>query len=445
MKHAPSWSRRSFLAGLGASVSLPSSTLGVSGNPDVVVVGAGAAGLAAARTLQEEGLSVVVLEAAGRIGGRAWTDTDTFGVPFDRGCSWITGPADLPYIARAREWGFTLLDHSGAGESLFVGDRKASGEEREEYDRAWDAINGALEKAGSDGLDVAASTVVPPGMPFSGVSQTWMGAMDFAVDFDELSTLDNWNYGDVRAYYRVREGFGTLVARDGADLPVTMETPVTRIDWSGEGVATETPSGTVRARACIVTVSAGVLSSGDIAFAPALPVWKQEAFDRLPMGLLMKIGLEFDGERFGLGDNNWLTYHVDNVLPARACYFITFPFSFNLMIGFTGGRFGRELAAAGSDAAIDFALGELAAIFGNDVYKHFVRGLATDWDRDPWTRGAYAAALPGHHGARAELARPVGDRIFFAGEATAAPWYQLAGGAWLNGRAVAREVAALLS
>ena len=83
--------------------------------------------------------------------------------------------------------------------------------------------------------------------------------------------------------------------------------------------------------------------------------------------------------------------------------------------------------------------------FGSDVHKHFVKGLATDWDSNPWTRGAYAAALPGHHGARAELARPVADRIYFAGEATAAPWYQLAGGAWLNGRSVAREVAAVLS
>ena len=445
MIHAHSFSRRSFLAGLGATVALPSGALGASGNPDVVVVGAGSAGLAAARTLLDEGLSVVVLEAAGRVGGRAWTESDTFGVPFDHGCSWVMGPADLPYVAMAREWGFTLHNHNSAGESLFVGDRKASSQERGEYDRAWEAINRALNEAGRDGLDVAASSVVPSDMPFSGVSQTWMGAMDFSVDFDELSTLDNWNFGDTGAYYMIREGYGTLVARDGSGLPVKLETPVTAIDWSGEGVAVETPSGTVRARACIVTVSTGVLGSGDISFAPALPLWKQEAIDRLPMGLLMKIALEFDGQRFGLGDNNWLTYHVENVLPARACYFLTFPFSFDLMIGFTGGRFGRELAAAGSGAAVDFALGELAAIFGSDVHKHFVRGLATDWDSNPWTRGAYAAAVPGHHGARDELARPVADRIFFAGEATAAPWYQLAGGAWLNGRSVAREVAATLS
>ncbi len=445
MIDARSFSRRSFLAGLGVAVALPSGAPGASGNPDVVVVGAGSAGLAAARTLLDEGLSVLVLEAAGRMGGRAWTEGDTFGVPFDHGCSWITGPADLPYVAMAREWGFTLHDHNSAGESLFVGDRKATGQERDEYDRAWDAINSALDKAGRDGLDVAASTVVASDMPFSGVSQTWMGAMDFSVDFDELSTLDNWNFGNAGAYYMIREGYGTLVVRDGFDLPVKLQTPVTAIDWSGEGVAVETPSGTVRARACIVTVSTGVLGSGNISFVPALPLWKQEAIDRLPMGLLMKIALEFDGVRFGLGDNNWLTYHVQNLLPARACYFLTFPFGFDLVIGFTGGRFGRELAAAGSDAAVDFALGELVAIFGNDARKHFVRGLATDWDSNPWTRGAYAAALPGHHGARDELARPVADRIFFAGEATAAPWYQLAGGAWLNGRSVARKVAAILS
>ena len=111
----------------------------------------------------------------------------------------------------------------------------------------------------------------------------------------------------------------------GADLPVRLATPATEIDWGGDGVAVETPAGTIRARACIVTVSTGVLQAGSIRFAPALPGWKQDAIDNLPMGLLAKVALRFDGERFGLGANQWLTYRVPEETPTEACYFLTFP------------------------------------------------------------------------------------------------------------------------
>ncbi len=436
--------RRSALAMLGAAAVWPRQAHAIPSNPDVVVVGAGAAGISAARTLIGEGLDVVVVEAADRTGGRAWTESDSVGVPFDHGCSWVMGPADLPLVDLARERGYTLLDHSHAGEALRVGDRRAKGQEHRDYDTAWDAINAALDRAGREGLDVAASTVIPGDLPFSGVCQTWMGPMDWAVDFEHLSTMDHWNYGSIGANFMIREGYGSLISELGNGLPVTLSNPATAIDWSGDGVAVETPSGVIRARAVIVTVSTGVLQAGAIAFTPGLPAWKQDAIANLPMGLLLKIALEFDGERFGLRENDWLTYHVGNAMPAQACYFLTFPFGFDVMIGFAGGQFGWDLSAAGGDAAIDFALSELEGLFGSSVRNRFVRGVATSWADNPWTRGAYAAAAPGHHGARGELARPVGDRVFFAGDAVAASYYQLCGGAWLSGDSVARKVAATL-
>ena len=445
MNHPGSFTRRAVMAGLGATAAMPAWAQTVPSDPDVVIVGAGTAGLSAARTLIGEGASVAIVEAADRIGGRAWTDSATFGVPFDHGCSWVMGPADLPLVAMARDWGFTLLDHDNAGESLYVGDRRATGQEVGKYDSAWTSVGAALDSAGAKGLDVAASTVIPGDLEYSGVAQTWMGPMDWAVDFEDLSTMDNWMYGDVGSNYMIKEGFGTLIEMLGAGLPVQLGTPATAIDWSGSGVAVETPSGVIRSKACIVTVSTGVLQAGTIGFAPALPVWKQEAIDRVPMGLLVKVALEFDGERFGLGANNWLTYWVDNAMPAEACYYLTFPFDFDLMIGFIGGRFGWDLSAEGPDAVVDFALGELVETLGSRARDHFVRGRATRWADNPWTLGAYAAATPGHYGARGELARPVADRIFFAGEAVAMPWVQLCGGAYLSGEAVAREVASAIA
>jgi monoamine oxidase len=436
-----SLSRRSVLSGLLASAALPAWAQSLPSNPDVVIIGAGSAGLAAARRLTAEGKSVVVLEGAGRIGGRAYTESNTFGVPFDHGCSWVMGPNDLPYIAMARDWGFTLLDHDSAGEALYVGDRRATDAQRRKYNTAWAKIESAVSKTGREGRDVAASSVIPSNIDFAGSVQTWMGPMDWAVDLSDLSTMDVWAYGDIVSNYMIKEGYGTLVTRIGAGLPVQLMTPATRVDWSGTGVLVETPSGTIRAKACIVTVSTGVLRSGSIQFAPQLPNWKQEAIGHLPMGLLAKVALQFNTERFGLAPNQWLTYWVPNSMPAEACYFLTFPFGFDLMIGFIGGRFGWQLSAEGTDAAVEFAVGEVVKIFGSKARDHFVKGHLTSWANNPWTYGAYAAATPGHHNARAELGRPIGNRVFFAGEAVAAPHYQLCGGAYLSGDAVARDVA----
>ena len=433
-------SRRSVLSGLLASAALPAWAQFIPSNPDVVIIGAGSAGLSAARTLISEGKSVVVVEGAGRIGGRAYTESDTFGVPFDHGCSWVMGPGDLPYVEMARDWGFTLLDHNGAGEALYVGDRRATSAERRKNNAAWTQIESAVNRAGREGLDVPASTVIPADMDFAGIPQTWMGAMDWAVDFVDLSTMDVWAYGDTGSNYMIKEGYGTLVARMGAGLPVQLNTPATRVDWSGDGVLVETPTGMIRAKACIVTVSTGVLRAGSIKFTPELPHWKQQALGNLPMGLLAKVTLQFDGERFGFTPNKWLTYWVPNEMPAEACYFLTFPFGFNIMIGFIGGQFGWQLSAEGMGAAVDFALSEVVKMVGSKARDHFVRGHLTGWAGNPWTYGAYAAATPGHYSARAELSKSIGDRVFFAGEAVAMPYVQLCGGAYLSGEAVAREV-----
>ncbi len=439
------FSRRSLLAGLAAVTAAPVWANEGPSNPDVVIIGAGSAGLSAARQLIGEGLSVVVLEGAERIGGRAFTESTTFGVPFDHGCSWIAGPATLPYIAMARDAGFTLYNHNNAGEALFVGDRRANAGERRQVDAAYQAIGEALYDAGEKGLDVAAASVVPQGLPLAGIPMTWIGPMDWSVDFADLSTMDYWEAADFEAYFMIKEGYGTLVAELAAGLPVRLNTPARRVDWSGEGVAVETPAGTIRAKACIVTVSPGVLRAGGVRFTPDLPAWKAEAIDKLPMGCLSKIALQFDGETFGLAPDSWLSYAVPETMPAEACYFLNFPFGFDVMIGFVGGDFGRALSAAGPEAAIDFALGELVRMLGSRVRDRFVKGTLADWTQNPWTQGAYAAAAPGHFGARADLAKPLGDRVYFAGDSVAMPYVSLCGGAYLSGRAVAKEVSAAIA
>ena len=439
------WTRRSFLRALAAgstSLTLPAGLAAMS-NPDVVIVGAGSAGLAAAHTLLNQGLTVTVLEAADRIGGRAWTESGTFGVPFDHGCSWITSASINPYKPLAKMYGFELLDHGHAGEALFANGHKADASQWAQYGRSWDAVQASLREAGAKGLDVAASTLMPS-MPFVGTSQTWIGPMDMGVDFKDLSTLDYHNSAPTPPSYMIKRGFGALVARYGDGLPVKLNAPVTRIAWGGRGVSVETTAGVVRAKACIVTVSTGVLNAGRMVFDPVLPAWKQQAIHDVPMGLLAKITLQFEGTRFGLEDNAWLTSRVSETMPAKACFFLSWPFGFNLLIGFVGGDFGFELSKAGPAAAIDFGLGELRKLFGSDTDKYFVKGEFTGWASNPLTLGAYAAARPGRAHAREDLKKPLAGRLFFAGEACAGAYFATCGGANMSGRDVAQNVAEII-
>ncbi|WP_425098713.1 flavin monoamine oxidase family protein [Tropicibacter sp. S64] len=404
---------------------------------DVVIVGAGAAGLAAARVLRAAGRSVQVLEAMDRIGGRAWTRSTDFGVPFDIGCAWLHAGDRNPFMADAERLGWTLKHHDMGLDHLYFGSRKASAEELAEVSGADVQMHDALAARTPD--DRLSSLLAQGGAMRA--SATYAGPMDFGKDADEISAADFAAAADLYPDYFTREGFGALIAAWGGDVPVALNTAVTRIDWSGPGVSVETTRGTVRGRAAIVTVSTGVLALEDIRFTPALPPAHVEAAFDLPMGLLTKIPVEIQGDRFGLSpfDDLLIERHAQHDL-----YFLCFPFDLPLMVGFVGGDFAWEIEAAGQEAAVDFVTDRLEDIFGSDVRKRVGRSLMTNWGGERRTRGAYASARPGRSGARATLAEPVGERIWFAGEALAGSLMQTAGGARLSGEAVARDVLAML-
>ncbi|MEO0372624.1 MAG: NAD(P)/FAD-dependent oxidoreductase [Pseudomonadota bacterium] len=409
-------------------------------NPDVVIIGAGSAGLSAGRVLQQAGVSFVIVESSGRVGGRAHTESDRLGQPVDVGCSWINGANNNPYAKMGYEKGFTMVDHSNADSDLFDLDgNPATGSDWVAYDNAWSAILDALGDAGRAGKDVPASSVIPD-VPWGASVQSWMGAMDYGVTLDQVSTKSYWNSADGQPSYFVKEGLGTLVATLAEGLPISLNTPVTAVDYSGDGVTVKTSGGTIRAKACLVTVSVGVLAAEKIKFTPALPVEKQEAINDIPMGLLMKVPLMFDGARFDLGENNWVTYRLPEDKAGEGCFFVPWPCGWDYAMGFIGGQFAWDLYADGQDAVVDYALGELVRCVGSDAKKRFKGGYATDWADNPNTMGAYGAIRPGTYGVRAKLGAPIADKVFFGGEATGGSISALVNGAYMSGRFNAQQI-----
>ncbi len=407
-----------------------------------MVVGAGSAGLHAAHRLRQLGMRIAVLEARGRIGGRAYTNSDTFGVPLDYGCAWLHKADDNPYTPLAREWGYTLQEHDASLEGLYLRGQLTSPEVRQRATRVEQDLSKRLEKLG-ERRDVAAATAIRRRNELDDVVATFHGPMSSAVDLDELSARDYLNLGtDVPPNLLIKEGYGSLVARFGNQIPVSLSTAVRQIRYDGQGVQVETNQGTLRAKVCIVTSSTGVLAAEKIRFHPPLPAWKQDAIAGLPMGLLAKIPLQFSQPEF--------RYRAfEDVLlenpGKRDIYFLCWPFQLNLLVGFVGGDFAWELSAAGEQEAVDFARNSLRRMWGSDADKYFVKGDFTKWASDPWALGAYAAATPGNATAREGLRRPLADRVFFAGEACAPRWTQTCGGAALSGVETAEQVAKVLA
>ena len=453
----PVASRRALLGGMAALAASPRPAAAAGSSVDVVIVGAGAAGIGAAIRLKEAGISYLVVEASNRVGGRALTDTTTFrdkgqpAVPFDIGCAWIHNynakygdpfadwSRKLHFDTQAHDLGVTGLYYGRTPFSHLMVDMVGSDETK---------IKDAIKKSVEDRHeDVAVGTLIKDWERPMGAAATYMGPMDMGVDVDDMSAADFHAMAEYDPNYLVREGYGTLVKMVAlqSGLNIALGTPVTEIDARGGGVRVHTGGGVIDAKAAIVTVSTGVLASGAIKFTQPLPLDVQEAIDDVPMGLLAKIPLQIPGvDHYLKGIRPY-----DNVLNANDglddIYFLAWPWNSDLMVGFVGGKFGWELSRAGPAAAVAYAKEKLGNLFGSAMVKKVARGLLTPWATDPLVRGAYSAARPGKHASRLVLGHPVDEKLYFAGEATAPKgMFATCSGAYMAGTDAAAAIAETL-
>ncbi|MDP9364706.1 MAG: FAD-dependent oxidoreductase, partial [Chloroflexota bacterium] len=413
--------------------------MGTASSVDLVVVGAGAAGLGAARTARELGLETVVFEAMPRIGGRAHTDPRPFGVPWDRGCHWLHSADVNPFTRLADAYAHRYRS-TPVPRRLHLGDRWATEEEQATFDQGVETDLGAAAALGRQGTDVPLADAFAVGAPWACGSRMRINA-EWGVDPEAASTRDDAAYRDTDRNWPVEDGYGALVARHAAGIPVTLSTPVERIAWGGDRVRVATPRGTVEAGAVLVTVSTGVLAADLIRFDPPLPDWKREDAAAVPLGAANKVAFLVDGARLGVDR------HTNVVAPVAGGYGISFqlrPFGWDLANAYLAGPLCDELERAGEAAMADVALAALRSIVGNDVARHVRATACTTWRREPSILGAYAAARPGQAHRRADLATPLDDRVFFAGEATSPDFFSTCHGAHLSGVAAARAAVAAL-
>lgn len=402
---------------------------------DVIVVGAGAAGIAAARHLHEAGRRVLVLEARGRLGGRAHT-VEAGGYPVDLGCGWLHSAPTNEWAAIAEGAGFEI-DRSTPPWQKRPLPMGFTPEEQRDYQAAQIRFWKRLEEAAAAGAEGPASRLLEPGCRWNGLIDAISTYIN-GCELEALSIVDFDNYVDTEVNWRVPKGYGTLIASRAAGIAVEVDCPVTEIDHSGPRVKIVTPRGPREATAVIVTVPTDVLAAEAIRFTPALPD-KVEAAGGLPLGANEKLFLALEGaDEFPVD-----TRLFSSKESVRTGNYAIRPFGRPLVEGYFGGRLARELAEAGGlEAFAAFAADEIASVCGNDIRRRLKPLAVSSWSTDPFARGAYSHARVGHAPCRAALAAPVDGRIFFAGEAVSKHDYSTAHGALRSGIDAAKALLA---
>ena len=394
---------------------------------DVAVIGAGSAGIAAARHLREAGtLSLLVLEARDRVGGRVHTIAPA-GFPLDRGAEWLHSADRNPLSPIAQRLGFSV--HRRPPEWTTRLRRSGATIEAEaEWIATREAQYRARRKAAAEPMDRPLASLLAPGGRWNQLldaTSSWGNG----AELDRVSVKDNVRYEDSGTNWRLGEGYGRLFEALAEGLPIARATPVSRVDHGGRTIRLETARGVVTARSVIVTVPTSIIAGEIIRFDPPLPD-KLAAAAGLPLGVDDKLFISLDGRFPGVEHD---TYLVGSTTSRETMSYQVRPLDRPAIYCFFGGRFAAALEREGEEAMFSFAAGELARLFGNEVRKRLTPLAATAWLHDPWARGSYSFALPGHADDRAVLAAPVDNRLFFAGEACSPNFFSTAHGAWLSG------------
>lgn len=442
MTHA--LTRRAMMAGAAALAATPLGSLRALGQAarevDVAIVGAGAAGIAAARKVAEAGHSYALLEATTRAGGRARTDRELFGVPFDMGARRIFLPGSQPLMDLGRQAGLSLYDGPPSAR-LYLEGKEATDGQYEDFVAAVRRAERSIIAAGDAGRDLPASKVLPDLGPYGPTAQFIAGPFTCAKDLSEVSTVDASRSEERDQVAFCRQGYGALVERLAQGLAVRFETPVRSVDLSGRLVTLDTGKGKLSARTVILAVPPSMVTSGKLRLLPGIAPRYRTAMERITLGAYDHITFLLEGNPLGL--------QPDELVHVKASGPRTFALSarmggsdlYSLEIG---GSLAAELADAKTEDVLAFLRQALSSAFGADVAGKAARMHRTRWTREPYALGAFSCALPGAGNLRRAFTEVVSGRLMFAGEHAHETLWGTVGGAWLSGERAAGQALTIL-
>jgi len=427
--------RRAFLAGSAAVAAAPVlAAPAVQPDFDVLIVGAGAAGIAAARRVAAAGRRFVVLEASERWGGRCFTDMRTFRIPYERGARWIYMPDVNPLAKLALKAGLDIYPMP-AGQRLRIGLRDAREGETEDFFANLVRCNRGISDAARGKVDVSCAQALPNDLG------DWRPTMEFVLGnfgcgkaLSDISAMDLAKSAEREVAAFCRQGLGTLVGKLAFGSPIQFSSPVTRIAWGDRLVEAETRGTLLTARAAIVTASTAVLASGKIKFQPGLPARHAEAIGKLGLGSYEHVAIEFAGNPLGLRSDDLI---FEKAADPRTAALLGNVSGSRLCVVEVAGRLAADLAGDGEAAMTTFAIDWLAGLFGSGLKRAVERTHATRWTKEPWVLGAFSAAAPGGQWARKVLSEPLDERLWFAGEAAHETLWGTIAGAWEAGERAA--------
>ena len=440
----------SVMPSTGVTSSPPSTAPATTNKADVIIIGAGIAGLAAARQLQKDGWAVLLLEARDRIGGRVWTD-NSLGMPLDMGASWIHGVRGNPVTDLAEAFGVETAVTDYDNQIVYDYDgRKLSDDELEELESWLEELVEEMEADGEElDEDAAMGTIINAILAKVGPDPDELRHLnyvlnsiiehEYAADVDELSV---W-YGQYGEEFDGKDvifpgGYSQLIQPLAAELDIRLNQIVSQIAY-GDGVIVTTNQGNFTSDYAIVTLPLGVLQQGTVTFSPPLPPEKQTAVSKLGMGLLNKTYFKFDAPFWD--KEAVLIGHIGEQKGVWAEFLNLYKFTGEpVLLGFNAADYARSLEPLTDEQIIADGMRVLRTLYGVSIPEPQATFI-TRWAADPFAGGSYSFVPPGAGEADYEaMAEPVAERLFFAGEATHPEYPATVHGALLSGYREAKRI-----
>lgn len=420
---------------------------------NIIIIGAGLAGLSAGQALEQQGHKVTILEARERIGGRIYTNTTWPDIPLDWGATWIHGVKGNPLTDIARTVNAPMRFTSYDSALTYATDgQPLTATQDQQLEELQERIHKTLLQASALDPDQSIQQAITTGLNPDKLSIEEQRLVNFILNGDieqeyagSTEQLSAQWYDEAKAYpgkdALFPKGFNFIVDYLAKTLAIHTKQTVQSIDWSGDKVIVSTNSDSFNADQVIVTLPLGVLKANQVQFNPPLPEDKTKAIQTLGMGVLNKCYLRFD-KAFWPNDIDWLEYIAEERGLWTEWFSFTHATNLPVLLAFIAADKARELEKWTDEAIVDSAMQTLRKLYGKDIPAPLGYQI-TRWASDPFALGSYSFNAVGATPAmRKQLAQPLKDKLFFAGEATEHQHFSTAHGAYISGLRAASELLA---